>query len=393
MIRRSKQFMIVLFLGVFLVLFACQLPGNLVRTISQIRDTVTPARDTQETVSVSQTPLSPYPGTIYDTAYPGLITGEPYPGMEGTSYPPNSIPVTEYPGAITDYPGIITQTVVPEETTVIYTGVVSKTLKATQSSTISPVATGTIAGFAKDGSATAFPTQQTVDSSSYPGSEIQASFTAYPGAESTQGLIPTLDSAYPGSGEAPTSYPPISTITSSSAGSVSSTATQRLSNVPSTYSVNSSTLTPTVFFVPTVTPTPTKTPFRTPTPTITPTPTNTRTPLPFPPWINSKLKASDPRTVKLASGKVQLVQFFAYWSGPSQAMAPLIIGLEKEYRGRANFVYLDIDNPANTIYKRQLGFRMEPHFFLLDPQGKILKQWIGYVTVEQLRKAFETALE
>jgi thiol-disulfide isomerase/thioredoxin len=105
------------------------------------------------------------------------------------------------------------------------------------------------------------------------------------------------------------------------------------------------------------------------------------------------LKASDPRTVRLASGKVQLVQFFAYWSGPSQAMAPLIIGLQNEYKGRVNFVYLDIDNPTNNFYKRQLGFRMEPHFFVLDPQGKIIKQWIGYVTVEQLRKALETALE
>jgi thiol-disulfide isomerase/thioredoxin len=87
------------------------------------------------------------------------------------------------------------------------------------------------------------------------------------------------------------------------------------------------------------------------------------------------------------------VEFFAYWSGPSQAMAPLLLGLKREYRDRVNFIYLDIDNPANITFKRQLGFRMEPQFFLLDPQGKILKQWIGYVTVEQLRMAFDTALQ
>jgi thioredoxin-related protein len=35
---------------------------------------------------------------------------------------------------------------------------------------------------------------------------------------------------------------------------------------------------------------------------------------------------------------------------------------------------------------------VEPHFFLLDAHGKVLQQWVGYVTVEQFRQALDAAL-
>jgi thiol-disulfide isomerase/thioredoxin len=89
---------------------------------------------------------------------------------------------------------------------------------------------------------------------------------------------------------------------------------------------------------------------------------------------------------------VQLVEFFAYWSGPSQAMAPIVQALEAEYRDQMIFTYLDIDNPATRPFQSQLKFRTEPHFFLLDPQGRILRQWVGYVTPAQFRQAFQEAL-
>ena len=53
----------------------------------------------------------------------------------------------------------------------------------------------------------------------------------------------------------------------------------------------------------------------------------------------------------LATGKPQLIEFFAFWSGPSLAMSPIVKGVEKEYARRVNFVYLDIDDPATKIFK------------------------------------------
>ena len=130
-------------------------------------------------------------------------------------------------------------------------------------------------------------------------------------------------------------------------------------------------------------------------PAVTPAPVPTATPtLAGPqPTIALELLATDPATVKVASGKVQLVEFFAFWDGASRGMAPVVNQLKAEYGRQMNFVFLDIDNPATEPFKRDLRYRNKPHFFLLDEQGKVLIQWTGYVTDEQFRKAFEAALQ
>jgi len=64
-------------------------------------------------------------------------------------------------------------------------------------------------------------------------------------------------------------------------------------------------------------------------------------------------------------------------------------GLEAEWGGQVNFVYLDIDDPATEPFKRQLGYRVQPHMFLLDGEGRVLEQWLGYVDAETLESAFQ----
>jgi hypothetical protein len=63
-------------------------------------------------------------------------------------------------------------------------------------------------------------------------------------------------------------------------------------------------------------------------------------------------------------------------------------GLEQEWSGRVQFVYLDIDDPRNDPLKRQLSYRYQPHFYLFDGDGNIVEQWVGYVTAEELEAAF-----
>ncbi len=131
------------------------------------------------------------------------------------------------------------------------------------------------------------------------------------------------------------------------------------------------------------------------TPSAYPAPLTTQAPVPtIRPTrdVIKELHATDPRTVQLASGKVQLVEFFAFWDGTSKALAPIVHGLEAEYGQRMNFIYLDIDDPATKIFKSQLGYRYQPHLFLLDERGSILKQWLGYVDEADLRAAFDAAL-
>jgi thiol-disulfide isomerase/thioredoxin len=125
------------------------------------------------------------------------------------------------------------------------------------------------------------------------------------------------------------------------------------------------------------------------------TPVPTLTPITFqiPPWISSELEATDPTTVKLVSGQVQFIEFFAFWSGTSQAMAPLVHGLEEQYGSQVRFIYLDIDDPENKPFKEELNYRYQPHFFLIDGEGNILDQWVGYVSVGEFVGSLEYALK
>lgn len=68
-------------------------------------------------------------------------------------------------------------------------------------------------------------------------------------------------------------------------------------------------------------------------------------------------------------------------------------GLEAEFAGQIGFAYLDIDDSANNEFKSTLGYQYQPHLFLLDGSGNILNQWIGPVTADDLRSAFQAALQ
>lgn len=72
-------------------------------------------------------------------------------------------------------------------------------------------------------------------------------------------------------------------------------------------------------------------------------------------------------------------------------MAPIVHGLEALYYEDVKFTYLDIDDPANREFKIKLGYRVQPHFFLLDEDGTILKQWVGPVSAEELASAIARA--
>jgi thiol-disulfide isomerase/thioredoxin len=119
---------------------------------------------------------------------------------------------------------------------------------------------------------------------------------------------------------------------------------------------------------------------------ISPTPLPTLTPG----VVRTRLRATDPRTFQIVSGQHQLVEFFAFWDPVSRSMAPVVHGLEDRYKDRIRFVYLDIDDPANSLFKSLIGSRLPPLFFLLDGQGNILQEWRGYVTTEDFERAFST---
>ena len=128
---------------------------------------------------------------------------------------------------------------------------------------------------------------------------------------------------------------------------------------------------------------PTATPFL-PTPSSTPFPTN----IP----LSMRMVATDPLAVDLATGKLQFIEFFAYWDGYSQSMAQVVHELEAVYGNDIIFIYLDIDDPATKELKIQLGYETYPQFVLVDGNGQIVYEWRGLVKIEKFEDVFNAVI-
>ena len=73
-------------------------------------------------------------------------------------------------------------------------------------------------------------------------------------------------------------------------------------------------------------------------------------------------------------------------------MAPVVHGLEAEYYGKMDFAFLDADDPATQPFQRELGFRAQPEYYLIDGKGQVIKKWVGFVSADDFRSEFNTAL-
>ena len=79
----------------------------------------------------------------------------------------------------------------------------------------------------------------------------------------------------------------------------------------------------------------------------------------------------------LASGRPTLVDFGARSCIPCKKMAPILEELEKEYRGRANVIFIDVwqDNKIGARYRVQ----MIPTQIFFDTQGKEVGRHMGFI--------------
>ena len=73
-------------------------------------------------------------------------------------------------------------------------------------------------------------------------------------------------------------------------------------------------------------------------------------------------------------------------------MAPVVHGLEEKYSSQMIFSFLDIDDAATFEYKAALNYRYQPHLFLLNGDGELIRQWVGFASMEDLEKAIQDAL-
>ncbi len=67
-------------------------------------------------------------------------------------------------------------------------------------------------------------------------------------------------------------------------------------------------------------------------------------------------------------------------------------GLEAEYWGQIDFLYIDRENPANAALNDLLGVYYQPEFYFVDPQGNVLEQWFGARSEGQMRQMLDNYL-
>ena len=73
-------------------------------------------------------------------------------------------------------------------------------------------------------------------------------------------------------------------------------------------------------------------------------------------------------------------------------MAPVVHGLEREYEGRVDFLYLNIADARNDDARGRFGFRATPHFFFLRADGSVSRVMQGVVPADSVRSALDALL-
>jgi thioredoxin 1 len=88
----------------------------------------------------------------------------------------------------------------------------------------------------------------------------------------------------------------------------------------------------------------------------------------------------------LASGRPTIVDFGARSCIPCKKMAPILEQLEKEYRGRANVIFVDVwqDNKIGGQYRVQ----MIPTQIFFDAKGKESGRHIGFLDRQPIIDTF-----
>ena len=91
----------------------------------------------------------------------------------------------------------------------------------------------------------------------------------------------------------------------------------------------------------------------------------------------------------LASGKPTLIDFGSRGCIPCEKMAPILAALEKEYRGKANVIFVDVKEEREI--GSQYRVQMIPTQVFFDGKGREVKRHIGFFDRSDILKELKAA--
>lgn len=96
-----------------------------------------------------------------------------------------------------------------------------------------------------------------------------------------------------------------------------------------------------------------------------------------------------------ATGRVQVVELYADWCSACRASADDVKALESDFGGKADFIYLDVDDSSNRSILQSRFNRSNaiPTFYLLAPDGTILNHWVGMPGTNTLSREINSAVD
>lgn len=86
---------------------------------------------------------------------------------------------------------------------------------------------------------------------------------------------------------------------------------------------------------------------------------------------------------------IQLVDFYADWCGPCQAMKPIFADVEKEYEGKMEFKKVDVEEDSAMAQK--YGVMSIPTFVILK-DGEEVARKMGAMPKEALKSWIDSNL-
>ena len=91
----------------------------------------------------------------------------------------------------------------------------------------------------------------------------------------------------------------------------------------------------------------------------------------------------------LASGKPAVIDLGARHCIPCKKMAPILESLSNEYRGRANILFIDVNEDQAAALK--FNIQMIPTQIFFDARGKEVKRHTGFMEKEEILKELKNA--